>query len=242
MTPTGNHSSILGLIPARGQSKGIPRKNLILLAGRPLLSYSVEAAVASQAFDRIVVSTDSEEIADTAKKLGAEVPFLRPEALAADHTPGIDPVVHAVHWLESEEGYRPQYVMMLQPTSPFRSAEDIQAAAKMLKEPEVESVVSVGPVRGHPLWMKRLTDDGKLIDYLSSEEIPPRRQDLPPVYVLNGAIYLNSRSSLLQRNSFFGEETYGYVMPAERSLDIDEPWDLQIAELLMRALPNGNSS
>ena len=231
----------LALIPARGGSKGIPHKNLAPGGGRPLIAWTVAAARAAGPVDRVVVSTDDAVIAAVGRELGAEIPFLRPAELAQDDTPGIAPPLHALRWLEKHEGYRPALLLLLQPTSPLRTAEDIRAAVELLQARDADAVVSVTPVRKHPHWMKRLGAEGRLIDAPALahglEAVPQRggtrRQDLPPLYAPNGAVYLARRDVLLDHGGWYTERTYAYVMPEERSLDIDTPWDLHLADLVL---------
>lgn len=228
------NSVVVGIIPARGGSKAIPKKNVASLAGRPLIAWTITAALCSPALNRVIVSTDDAKIAEVAQQWGAEVPFLRPAELAQDDTSGIEPVLHAVRWLDEHEGYRPDYVMVLQPTSPLRTAEDIEAAMQLARERQADGVVSVCSVHQHPCWMKRITEDGRLTDFLPLDSAYTCRQDLPPVYALNGAIYLARREVLLERQTFYTDRTYGYIMPPERSLDIDTPWDLHLADLILK--------
>jgi CMP-N,N'-diacetyllegionaminic acid synthase len=227
-------SDILGLINARGGSKSIPHKNLAPLAGKPLIAWTIEAALKSRSLARIVVSTDDHEIAETARACGATVPFMRPAELAKDDTPGIMPVLHAVQWLAENENYCPEYVMLLQPTSPLRTTEDIEAAIQLARERGAEAVVSVTDAQTHPYWMKRVTEDGLLADFLSLKKDFFRRQDLPRALSLNGAIFLVRRDSLLQGKTLHPARTYPYFLPAERALDVDEPWDLYLADLVLR--------
>ena len=230
-TTDGDH---LAVIPARGGSKGILRKNMAPVAGKPLMAWTIETALECSLLCRVIVSTDDREIADVARHYGAEVPFLRPTALAGDDTAGIEPVLHAARWLGQHEHYHPYYVIALQPTSPLRTAEDIQAAIQLARERQADTVVSVCHVGQHPYWMKRVTEYGKLADFLSLEQDYTRRQDLPAAYALNGAIYLARREVLLTRQSFYTGRTYAYVMPEERSLDVDTPWHLHIADLILK--------
>ncbi len=223
----------LAVIPARGGSKGIPRKNLVVLGGKPLIAWTIEAAKAARCVERIVVSTDDEEIAQVARHWGAEVPFMRPPALAADDTPGAAPIEHAVAWLAEHENYRPGWVACLQPTSPFRSSADIEEAGLRLEQTGADAVVSLVAPDKHPFWMKRLAADGRLMDLFPRDEVPSRRQDLPPVYALNGALYLIRCAVLLEQHTLFPANTVGYIMPRERSLDIDSIWDLKLANWLM---------
>jgi CMP-N-acetylneuraminic acid synthetase len=229
---------ILGIIPARGGSKAIPGKNLAVVANKPLIAWTVEVAIESGLLDRVVVSTDDREIAAAGKEFGAEVPFLRPTELATDTSPSIDVVLHAIQWLDDNEQYRPDCVLLLQPTSPLRTVTDIRESMELLLAKHGDSVVSVCETRQHPLWMKSVNEEGKLVDLspelLPQSPAPTRRQDLPSVFALNGAIYLALRSLLLSERTFISSRTYAYVMPENRSLDVDTPWDLYLADLILR--------
>jgi CMP-N,N'-diacetyllegionaminic acid synthase len=225
---------VLGLIPARGGSKTIPRKNLTLVGNKLLMAWTVEAARESGVLDRVILSTEDSEVAHVGKRLGAEVPFLRPPELAGDTSSSIDVNLHAVQWLEEKEGYRPDFVLFLQPTSPLRNARDIQRSVELAVARRANSVVSVCPVHQHPCWMKTLDDKERMFDLYPQSSIPTRRQDLSEVFALNGAIYLSKRDWLLATRTFVGEGTYAYVMPPERSLDVDTPWDLHLADLILR--------
>ncbi|HEX6987968.1 MAG TPA: acylneuraminate cytidylyltransferase family protein [Bacillota bacterium] len=224
---------VLAIIPARGGSRSIPRKNLALLDGKPLIAHTIAVARSVPEIDRIVVSTDSPDIAAAARRCGAETPFLRPAELARDDTPGIDPLIHAVQWLAQHEGYRPDYVLCLQPTSPLRNVGDIRQALRVAAERDAEAVVSVVPVKHHPYWTRRIEPDGRLVDFLPDNPEVARRQDLPPAYALNGAVYLMRYDILMQRRTWQTDRTYALVMPPERSIDIDTPLDLDLAALLL---------
>lgn len=218
----------LALIPARGGSKGIPRKNIRPFSGKPLLQWSIDAARASGCVDQVVVSTEDPEIAEIARAGGADVPFLRPKQLAGDTTAGIDPVLHALQQLPEVSD-----VLMLQPTSPLRTSEDIKAIIALRREAGRESAVSLSPSSKHPAWMYSLNEKRQL-DKLLPDASASCRQDLAQVYVLNGALYLATRGFLLREKAFLSSETIGYVMPLERSVDIDTPLDWQWAEFLMQ--------
>ena len=232
MTETREHR-LLGVISARGGSKGIPKKNIAAVAGHPLIAWTIAAAQESGVIDRLIVSTDDPDIEKVARQYGAETPFVRPAELATDTTPSTDVVLHAVEWLEHNQGYRPTHVLLLQPTSPLRSATDIREALRLALERRADSVVSVCPAQHHPLWMQNIDGEGHLRPFLAGREIPTRRQDLPPAYGLNGAIYLARRDWFLAHKRFYGEGTYAYVMPPERSLDVDTPWELSVAEMTL---------
>lgn len=228
-------SGVLAIVPARGGSKGIPRKNLAPVAGRPLLAWTLDCARASRGLDRIVVSTDSPEVARAARGLGAEVPFLRPAALAADDTPGIAPILHALRWLEAREGWIPHRVVCLQPTSPLRVAADVEAALALAEREEADSVVSVSPARPHPFWARRILPDGRLEAFLPGAPIPATRQALPEAWSLNGAVSVGRRDFVIEHESLHGGRCFALRMPPERSLDVDTPFDLELADHLLRA-------
>lgn len=227
----------LAVIPARGGSKRVPGKNIQPVGGRPLIAWTIEAARSAPGITRIVVSTDSVEIADVAKHYGAEVPMLRPSSLARDETPGVEPVVHAVEWLDEHEHYRPDCVVLLQPTSPLRTAGDVEAALALMWHRASGSVVSVCPASHPSSWLKRVSDDGRLLDMDGDRVRPPADDDVPPLYVLNGSLYIVRYETLMARRSFYDERTYAYLMPIERSLDVDSPWDLHVADLVLTTRP-----
>lgn len=217
----------LALIPARGGSKGIPRKNIRSIGGKPLIAWTIEAALAATGIDAVVVSTEDAEIADVARAAGAEIPFLRPAALAADDTPGIDPVLHALAMLPHYDS-----VVLLQPTSPLRRTRDIECVLALAANLDPPSIVSVCKAAEHPGWMYRMETDNQL------ERLPlfpeaARRQDLPPVFSLNGAIYYARTDWLAAQRGFVGPGTLGYTMSDEDSVDIDGPLDWRLAELLL---------
>lgn len=221
---------VLALIPARGGSKGIPGKNIKELAGKPLIAYTIEAARSCLCLDDVLVSTDSEEIAETARKFGAWVPFLRPEKLANDTAKTIDAVLYTLHRL-AKEGKEYEYVVLLQPTSPLRSGEDIEGAIKLALETG-EDVVAVSGVTDSPILMRTCDDRGRLTPLLSGSSTV-RRQDMQVYYRVNGSIYVNKVSSLTEETSL-NDNPIGYVMPRERSVDIDESVDFAVAEFFLR--------
>jgi CMP-N,N'-diacetyllegionaminic acid synthase len=227
-------NEIIGLITARGGSKGVPRKNVLPLAGKPLIAWTIETALQSDALSRVILSTDDSEIAKVGRHWEAEVPFMRPIELSQDNSPSMGAVLHAVNWLAEHEDYRPEYVMLLQPTSPLLIPEDIQKAIQIFQDKQADSVVSVTAIHQHPYWTKTISPDGRLVDFFSTERSFTKRQDLPAAYALNGAIYLARRDVLLERSSFYGKNTLAYVMPPERSLDIDTPWEFHLAELILK--------
>ena len=227
--------TILGLIPARSGSKGLPRKNIRPLSGKPLIAWTIEQALEGKYLDRVVVSTDDKEIAEISKKYGAEIPFIRPKELAEDNAKGIDVVLHTIDWFR-ENDKRKQYdlIMLLQPTSPFRVTEDINKAIKLLFLKEAKAIVSVCEVNHHSLWTNTLPKGGCMKDFIGKEIMNKNRQELPVFYRLNGAIYLAYCKYLQKQKSFFGKKTFAFIMPKTRSVDIDNEVDLKLAEILMK--------
>lgn len=218
----------LALITARGGSKGIPGKNIRPLAGKPLIAWTIEAALASSLRADVVVSTDDEEIAAVARHCGARVPFMRPAALAADNSPGLDAVLHALEQLPAYTS-----VLLLQPTSPLRTASDIDACLSLARERRAVSVVAVTECQTHPSWCYSLSGDRRLVSIVPGEP-PARRQDLAPAYVFNGALYFADAAWLARARRLVSAESLAYVMPAERSVDIDTMLDWRMAELLLQ--------
>ncbi len=225
---------ILAVVPARGGSKGIPGKNIRPLAGKPLIAYAIASGLESQWVSDLVVTTDSPEIQEISLRLGAQVPFLRPSHLATDTALAIPTIQDAVLRMEALKGFKYDYVIMLQPTAPMRTAADIDEALEKLITNGADSIISVVDVNNyHPIKMKRLSPDGFLSDYESYPIENPPRQSLPKVYIVNGAIYAVKRDVLMEGNSFKGKTCLGHVMPEERSVNIDSIVDFKVAEILM---------
>ena len=222
--------SSIALIPARGGSKGIPRKNIKLFNSKPLIFWTIKAAIESKFVDRVIVSTDDEEIAHIAKSLSAEVPFLRPKELAQDNSSGIDPVVHALNNLQNVKD-----VLLLQPTSPLRRTKDINGIFELRSKKNTSSAVSVSESGKHiDLFFEM--DQQKKIKPISKKFKTMPRQKYRRIYNVNGALYLSTKESLLRNLSFFTSNTTGYLMPPEYSIDIDTQFDWDIAEFLMKKL------
>ncbi len=232
---------ILAIITARGGSKGVPRKNIRPVCGKPLIAYSIEAALEIRnRLYRIVVSTDDAEIAEISRQYGAEVPFVRPSELAADKTPTLPVLQHAVRFVEEQDKIHLDWVLLLQPTSPLRRKEDILAALELAQLGGCDSVISVVQSPIHPLFMKRI-GNGQLLpfsDVLVEKEGTRRQEAQPPAYIRNGAIYLTRRDVLIERNSIWGRFIRPYVMPPERSVNVDSEMDLKLAELMLQSSVN----
>jgi CMP-N,N'-diacetyllegionaminic acid synthase len=224
--------NVLGVVPARSGSKGIPNKNLVSLAGRPLLAYTADAARTSRRLSRCIVSTDDERIAQAARSLGIDVPFLRPSELASDDTPMLPVLQHAAREM-ARNGSTIDVVVLLQPTSPLRRASHIDAAIDLLESTGADSVVSVVevPHQFNPVSVMQL-EDGRLRPFVDGPIIT-RRQDKPRVYARNGPAVLAVRVGVLEQGSLYGNDCRPLVMSASESVDIDGPDDLALAELIL---------
>ncbi|WP_084154156.1 acylneuraminate cytidylyltransferase family protein [Citrifermentans bremense] len=234
----------IGIITARGGSKGLPRKNVLPLAGKPLIAWSIEQARQAALLERVIVSTDDEEIAAVARALGAEVPFLRPAELARDATPHIDVIEHALLFLADSEGYRPEYVCTIQPTSPLRTPADLDQMVLLAYEKRADAVIAVSEAHDHPYLVRKMDMDGLLSPFMEAPIPYLRRQDLPPAYFVNGAGFVNRVCSLLEERTFYPPNGFGYAMPMERSLQIDTRLDFDLVEFLLlrrRENPRGGS-
>ncbi len=223
---------ILGIIPARGGSKRLPGKNIKLFSCKPLITWTIEAAMASRYLDRVILSTEDPEISKVSEAAGVDAPFVRPVELATDTATSVDVMLHAYRYcLERGEEYRA--LVMLQPTSPLRLAEDIDAAVELFAARNAQSVISVTEDKHH-WWTNTLGPDGCMKDFLP-QELQVRSQKLAPAYRLNGAVYVVDTLFLESGRSFFGPETYAYVMDRERSIDIDDDIDFLCAESILSA-------
>lgn len=225
----------LGVIPARGGSKSVPRKNIALLHGKPLIAYTIEAALGSRSLTHFVVSSEDPEIIAVAKRYGAPVPFVRPAELATDEAPSLPVVQHAVREMESLYGITYDIVVLLQPTTPLRLPADIDLAIRKLVETGADSVISVCDVGAyHPARMRQIVDDRLVELPIREPKEMLRRQDLPPVYIRNGAVYAARREVVMVQNSMSGTVCRPYIMPEDRSVNVDSKLDLLLAEILLR--------
>ena len=221
---------IAGIIPARGGSKGIPRKNLAELAGKPLIQYTIDAALESRVLDWIVLSTDDPEIAEMGKQGGAMVPFLRPANLATDTTPMVPVIEHAVNSMLGVGDC--EAVMVLQPTSPLRQAKHIVEAVAKYRQGSADGVVSVCEVKEHPYDLVTFAE-GEMRLAVGEASEGDRRQDFPEFYFVNGAMYLVRTSVLLNDHTLLPRRCDPYMMDRRYSMDVDSPLDLQLAELML---------
>jgi len=229
------NKKILGVITARGGSKSIHRKNIKKLAGKPLIVYTIEAAKESKYLTRVIVSTDDKEIAEISEHHGADVPFMRPTELAQDDSTSMEAVQHALGWLKENENEEYDYIMILQPTSPLRTAEDIDNAIKKIVETHADSVMSMYELTDFsPKKIKKITQEGVIEPYFQEEgQQSVRRQDLNKMYKRNCAIYL-TRTDLIMEGDLFGKKSVAYFMPEDRSIDINQPSDFEMVECFLK--------
>lgn len=221
--------TFLAIIPARGGSKGIPRKNIINVNGKPLIQYTIDEAKKSKYIDKIIVSTEDQEIADVALSCGAEIPFIRTEDLSKDTSKSIDVVLDAIYKLNAL-GYKYDYVILLQPTQPLRKSFHIDQAVEKIIEYNEDSLLSISEVREHPILMKTIDENGRLQSLLNKSS-DVRRQEFEKIYIVNGAIYINKINEKLNKETSLNDNRLAYVMDKKYNLDIDEPEDLSLLKL-----------
>jgi CMP-N-acetylneuraminic acid synthetase len=230
-------TEILGIIPARGGSKGIKDKNIMSLGGRPLIEYTFAAAGKSAVLSRVILTTDSPAIAKLGTDAGIEVPFLRPEELARDESPSRDFITHCLDFLRENGRYMPEVCVLLQPTSPFRNHSDIDECCELLMGSDADSVISISKLAGkyYPGWQMVKDKTGHLEPFGGGgwDGLIPRRQDLPETYIRNGAVYVFRVKSFHKYGNIYGKKVLGYEMPEERSLNIDGMRDFRQAQALM---------
>ena len=227
--------TIVGIITARGGSKGIPRKNIRPFCGAPLISWTIAAAHASTLLDRVIVSTDDEAIVQVAEAFGASVPFRRPAELATDTATSLDVVVHSLTWLRDHDNVVFDYAMILQPTSPLRTAADIDGCIQKIVETNADSVMSMVQLVDISLSKIKMIDGDRIRSFQPEGKVSARRDELSEVYKRNCAVYL-TRTALLMSGDLFGADSRAYLMPSERSVDINTPYDFLVAETFCRTL------
>jgi len=225
------NKEILAIIPARGGSKGLKRKNILDFMGKPLIAHTIEQAKNSKYISRIIVSTEDEGIAAISKEYGAEIPFMRPNELASDSSSANDVIEYTVKELEKREGYKPDLICLLQCTSPLRTSEDIDNTINKLFSTNSDSAVSITEAKSNPYWTNILVDD-KLQYFIEKGKEIKRRQDLPKIYELNGAVYVVKTNAFLKEKTLETQNITGYIMKEENSIDIDNIIDFKIAEII----------
>lgn len=224
-----NGKKVLAIIPARGGSKGLKRKNIKDLCGKPLIAWTIEMAKKSKYIDYLMMSTEDDEIIKVANNWGCDVPFVRPEVLAQDSTSTIDVILYVINKLPKFD-----YVVLLQPTSPLRNCNDIDACIEKCVEKKAKSCVSVTETNKSPYWMYHLNKNRTIKPIIENDVIVTRRQELPKTYVLNGAVYVAESKWLCENKTFLTNETVAYVMPQERSVDIDTKLDFAYARAIIQ--------
>lgn len=227
---------IVGIITARGGSKGVPKKNIRNLAGEPLIAYTIRAALNSRYLDYFLVSTDDAEIARISKKYKAPVPFIRPAELATDTAKSIPVVIHALDWLKANQKIEFDYIMILQPDSPFRTSSDIDESIKKAINNNADSVMSMMKLSDFSLPKLKKLEGDLIVDLIKLEGgVSASKHELSEIYKRNCAIYL-TKTTVIRKNDLFGKKSLAYVMPAERSIDINTMYDFTMADLLMQKI------
>jgi CMP-N-acetylneuraminic acid synthetase len=225
------NKKILAIIPARGGSKRLAHKNILPLADKPLIAYTIEAAKNSRYIDRVILSSDDDAIIKVAKEYGCDVPFIRPQELAKDESRSIDVVIHAINTLKEQY----DYVILLQPTSPLRTTQDIDVAIELCRDKNAVSIIGVCEMEHSPLWSNTLDKTMNMENFLDDKYNNTRSQDLPIYYRINGAFYMSTVSSILQNETFFvKKDIYASLMSQENSVDIDVSLDFIIAQSILK--------
>lgn len=224
-------NQILAIIPARSGSKRLPKKNLRILKGRPLLYYTIDAVKNSKYVNRIVVSTEDDTIAQVSQSYGAEI-IMRPPELATDESSTISVVINVLEQLHKKEKYNPDLIVLLQPTSPLRSTEDIDNAINTFQNSSKDSLISVTVYEHSPYWAFRIEKD--LLQPEFTQDSPKRSQDIPTLYRPNGAIFITRPETLLKNRSFYTNQIIPFIMPKEKSIDIDDEFDFSLVEFLLK--------
>jgi CMP-N,N'-diacetyllegionaminic acid synthase len=227
-------SRVLALVPARGGSKGVPRKNIRIIGGKPMIAWTIEAARGSRYIDRLVLSSDDQAIIDVAVECGCEAPFVRPAELASDEADAMSVIRHAIAMLPEQF----EYLVLLQPTSPMRLTQDIDAAIERCVGRGAPACVSICEAEKSPFWMLELDAQGTVHPLFPADQIPHRRQDARAIFALNGAVYVGRTDHLRLGGTFLAPGAIGYPMPKERSLDVDTELDLAIVDFLLKRTCN----
>lgn len=225
---------MLAIIPARGGSKEIQNKNIKLFMGKPLIIWTIEAAIKAKQVDRIILSTDDKIIIDVCRDTGIECPFIRPKELAQDNSLAIDTYIYTIERLNNEFRANINEYVVLLPTCPLRLAEDIDNAINIFNKKKADSVISLFEATHPPSWSKKVQDCGLIRSYFTTEGGNSNRQEIEKAYMPNGAIFIFKHSLLKQKYTYYFKQSYSYIMPYERSIDIDNQLDFDFAEFLMR--------
>lgn len=227
--------SFLAIVPARGGSKGLPRKNIKELCGKPLIAWTIDEAKKSKYVDEIVVTTDSDEIASVSKQYGAKVPFIRPAELANDVAKSIDVVEHTIEFYKKQYQKEFDYIVLLEPTSPMRDASDIDCAIEQLLVSDADSIVGVCRTEDqNPAFLVKISEDRRITGYKDEKMTSIRRQDIEDVYFFEGTVYISKTDVLLSKKSFYHNNTLAYEVPKYKSLEVDDIYDFIMIEALIK--------
>jgi CMP-N,N'-diacetyllegionaminic acid synthase len=227
--------SVIAIIPARCGSKGIPGKNIKFLCGKPLIAWSIQAGLESHYIDEVMVTSDSKEIGDIAKKFGANVPFIRPAELASDFAPSIDVIRHTINFYQYTQGTHFDYTVLLEPTSPLRVSKDVdEAILQLLENPKATALVGICKAASlNPAFLVKKNHENFLVGYENPNMKVLRRQDTEEIYFFEGSVYISETTTLLSKNTFYHENTLGYELPKWKSFELDDLDDFVIVEALM---------
>lgn len=229
------NKTFLAIIPARGGSKGLPKKNIKDLCGKPLIAWSIESGLQSKYIDEVMVTTDSQEIAEISKKYGANVPFLRPDELASDTATSFDAIKHTIEFYKNELKKDFDYVVLLEPTSPLRSVKDVDGAIEKLLDSSADAIVGICKTEGqNPAFLVNKNEDDFISGYNNIDMKVLRRQDIKDVYFFEGSVYISKTDILLEKETFYHENTLGYEFPKYKSLEIDDMDDFIMIESIMK--------
>jgi len=228
------NKNVLGIIPARSNSKRLKNKNIIDLAGKPLIEYTVSAGLENKYIDELIVSTDSIDIAQISQNAGAKVPFLRPAELSKDNTSSNEVIAHVIENLRNNLNNEFGYIILLQPTSPLRDGVEINKAFELMNDKDCKALISVTPMDHPPQWSNKLPPNLNMKNFLTNEFLNRRSQEFSSHYRLNGAIYISEMEYFKRQKGFWGAGTFAFIMGKEKSLDIDDDWDLKLTEFLIR--------
>lgn len=226
--------TFLAIIPARSGSKRLPNKNIKELCGKPLMAWSIEVGLKSKCIDTVMVNTDSLEYAQIAKSYGAEIPFLRPQELGGDMSNSFDVIYHTIDFYKNQLSQQFDYIVFLQPTSPFRDTQLVDNMCKWVVDNNIDSCVSVSLCEHPPLWSNTLPEDKNMKDFLSQDVLGKRSQDLPKYYRINGVLYIAKITHLIENKGFMSPETYAYEIPQKYAVDIDTELDFEYAEFILK--------
>lgn len=227
-----NNQTVLCLMLARGGSKGVPNKNIKLLNDKPLIYYTIQSVKEAKIFDKFILSTDSSEIGDIAINYGVEVPFLRPDKLSSDNSLFYDAIIHALKWVEKNDK-KYDLVQYVYPTTPLKIKDDYLNGLQLFQEKNADMVISVCEDHHTPFWSNSLPENNSLRDFIPTK-YHKNRQDLPRTYRINGCIFIAKWDVFYEKKDWFKQNTYAYIMPEERSVDIDTPFDFELAELYLK--------